>query len=210
MMNGIHTIFVGWVGSSCQYPGHHRPIPAIRTEPNLDFWKRSNFQDISQDLILGRLDGLSFCERIVIESETSLKAEDLEDAILRLAVPRRPVMEVLAELSSTYPIWLVSDYPPDWYASISKEFDPYPFIDENRLIFTAACQLNRLIPDLYYLLVQKVNQEMNACMMVTGTSSHSVEAVKHGLTTEIFIDAFRLRRSFVLRKMLPGSDPRSS
>jgi FMN phosphatase YigB (HAD superfamily) len=211
MMNGINAIFC-WLGGVIvsTIPDIVAQCMHTQTGLSLDFWKRAKIQDLSQDLMLGQLNSLSFCERVVLESETSLKAMDLEHAILELAAPRLPVLEVLAELPSAYPIWLVADYPPDWFTQISREYNAYSFINADRLIFTADCQLTRLIPDVFYLLARKANLEMNACMMVTGNSTLSVEAVKHGLTTEIFIDAFRLRRSFVLRKMLPGPDPRSS
>lgn len=203
-MSGINTIFC-WLGGVIAPTIPEIVVHQLHNQAGskIDFWKRTAIQELSQDLVLGRLGGLTFCEWAVKASETSLKAEYLEDALIRSATPRMPVLQVLAELPEAYQFWLISDYPPEWFVRISIGLNIYPFIDANRLIFTAECQLTRLIPDIFYLLVHKVNQDMDACMMVTGISAHSIEAVKHGLSTEIFIDAFRLRRSFVLRKMLP-------
>ena len=203
-MSGINTIFC-WLGGVIMPTIPEIVVQQLYTQAglNLDFWKRTAIQELSQDLIIGRMVGLTFCEKAIKHSETSLDAKDLEDAIISSATPRTPVLQVLAELPEAYQLRLISDYPPEWFTRISTELKPNPFTDVHRSIFTADCRLTRLIPDIFYLLVRKVNQDMGACMMVTGISAHSVEAVKHGLSTEIFIDAFRLRRSFVLRKMLP-------
>lgn len=203
-MSTVSTIFC-WLGGVILPT---IPDMAIRSlqDQKLDFWTRTTIRDLAQDLILGKLDGLSYCKRVIEMTGAGITAEDLEEIILRSAPLHTPTLEVVAELPATCQIWLISDYPPNWFSQISARFSAYPFVQEHRLIFTADCQLPRLVPDVFYTLVQKAGQAMDACMMVDGDSARAVEAVKHGLSSEIFINAPRLRLELTLRKMLPRSN----
>ena len=176
-----------------------------RTGLKLDFWTRIAIRDLAQDLTLGRLDGLTYSKRAIDATGANILAKDFEVAILRSATLNTSALDVLAELPASCRIWLVSDYPPSWLAQISRRLAGHSFLDMDRTIFSANYQLHRLVPYIYYLLVQETREEMYHCMMVDADTVRSVEAVKHGLSSEIFTDAPRLRRAFVLRNTIPKS-----
>lgn len=177
-----------------------------QTEAKVGFWLRSTIHELGEDLSLGRLDSLTFCLRVIDATKVKLDARELEAAILSSTTIRTSVLDVLGELSPIRKIWLISDYPRNWFIQIAAPLNSCPFIHPDRLLFPAEYQLPRLAPDLFYLMVRKTHSGMDACMMVDGMSARAVEAVRHGLSSEIFIDTPRLRREFVLRKMLAESD----
>jgi len=206
-MGTIRTIFC-WLGGVI--------LPAIpelaihgcqdRSGMSLDYWTRIAIRDLAQELTLGRLDGDTYCERVIQMTGADLPAKELVDAIVGSAILDPSPLEVLAEVGMDREFWLIADYPRNWYTSISAQFTPYTFLQPERSMFTADLGLSQLIPDIFPAVVQKAAVDMKTSLLVDGDTVHAVEAVKHGLQAEIYTSAPRLRRYFTLRKMLPRMD----
>jgi len=169
----------------------------------IDFRTRTIFWRLAEELYLGKIDGRSFCRGVVEAAGIRVTPERLEGKLLSAALPHIPALEVLAQLPSDYRIWLVSDYPREWFGGLSSKLERYPFFSPERLIFTADYRLEKLVPEIFPLLVRDAGQPRESCVLIDGDSARAVEAVKCGLPAELYVDAFRLRRSFLLRKMLP-------
>lgn len=203
-MAKIQTIFF-WLGGVITQTIPEVVARGLYCHPieKVNIQARLHLRELVEDLYLGRMTGLSFCERAIEASGISFAAEELE-AMIKDTVPlRASVLEVIKELPDTYQLWLISDYPPDWYGAIAERFGLSAYFPEDRLIFTSGCGLPRIVPNIFYYLVRQADQPMEACLMIDGRSARAVEAVKHGLPSAIFVDARRLKLDFILRRMLP-------
>lgn len=112
------------------------------------------------------------------------------------------VWVVIDELSHSFDLWLISDQPQDRLARIPD----YAHIEryfKNQILFIPELGLAPLLPDLFYLASQQCNHPLSSCLLVTSDQRTATIAVNHGLNAIIFVDAFRLRREFNLRGLLP-------
>jgi hypothetical protein len=202
-MEDLTTIFC-WTGGviSPTVPDVTLQWIAERKGQKVDFWTRKAIRESAEDLYVGELAGRPFCQMVKEITGISIDAEDIEAAVLKGLRIRKHVVEVLALLPPIYKIWLISDYPPEWFEIISVQLTPYPFINKERPIFTAEFKLARLVPNIYPLLIRRADQELGSCMLLDGDSFRAVESVKFGLSATIFVDESRLRREFALRKIL--------
>jgi hypothetical protein len=205
-MSSITTVFC-WAGGVLLPAIPDLAIQLIQNEDAnpVDFWQRKSIRDLAEDLFLGKLNGPSFCQRLIKETGALMSPEDLEAAHLDKAVPQIGVLEVLAELQSRYEIRLISDYPLAWFERLADRFTAFPFIHTEQVIFTNELGLTHLVPDIFPLLPQAAHQHLKSCMLVDRDSRRAVEAVRYGLSAAILIDPFRFRREFILRKMLLAS-----
>jgi len=203
-MKKIHAVFV-WLGGVITETVSEAASRQLYAQPaeKITIETRLQLRELAQELALGRLTGPSFCRQAIEATRSTLSAEDLAAGIQENVTARSSVLEMIKELPETYQRWLISDYPPKWFGSIAERLGLFSWFDENRLIITAAARLSRITPDIFYYLAHQTGQPLTACLMIDGVSARAVEAVKHGLDTAIFVDARRLRREFVLRRMLP-------
>ena len=204
-MGSISTVFC-WVGGVITPSLSETLIHVLQSDTGVtvDFGRRALIQKLTQDFVLGKIDFRFFCEQIDEIVQGSFTVNALESAILESIEVRLPVVEVLCDLPTTYQVWLISDYPPEWFTLISKEIHQFPLVHPDRLIFIRDSSLLRLIPDVFYYVVRKANKDISDCMLISADSKQTVEAIRHGFSSEVFVDARRLRKEFNLRKMLPA------
>lgn len=164
---------------------------------------RVQLRQIAEDLYLGRSNAKVFCQQAIEVAGVALLPAQLEARLKANARLRDSVLEVISSLPDTYDIWLVSDYPPEWYESIQAWTALSTLFDKERVVFTSRCCLPRMVPDIFYYLVRQAGRSMDTCLIVDGMPARAVQAVRHGLSSAIFVDAEPLRREFILRRMLP-------
>jgi FMN phosphatase YigB (HAD superfamily) len=98
--------------------------------------------------------------------------------------------------------WLIVDYPQDWFYPIADRLDIVSRFSEENIFFTASSGLTRLAPDIFYHIVQRSRLPMEACMVVDAVTPRAVQAIRHGLTSTIFVSSWRLTRDFKLRQLI--------
>jgi hypothetical protein len=172
-------------------------------DPKINFQTRLNLQALCEDLSLGRINRHAFCSRVVELVALNIPIENFETQLKKLFSVRTPVLDVIKSLPASYQIWLILDIPQEWYQSLEDRFSLRIFFPEDRLIFTTSAHAHRLDPDIFYYISRIANQPIDACVIVDGHSSRAVHAVRHGLSSTIFVDTRRLIRDFTLRGMLP-------
>ncbi len=201
-MSKIHAVFF-WFG------GVLAPsIPEVmaRTLFNLPLEKvnvqaRLRMLQLTTDLGLGCISAQEFCDILIQEYNHALTVEGLETAIKNAVELRRDVLDVIADLPGDVERWILCDYPKEWYESArhGSVNDGLP----DRALFTSEGRLSRLTPDIFYHLSRASGHPLNTCLMIDQMTPRAVDAIKHGLHAAIFVDSWRLRREFVLRRMLP-------
>jgi hypothetical protein len=204
-MGTTSTVFC-WVGGVITPSISETVIEVLRRNhpDRVDFGKRALIYAQTQEFIFGKIDFPIFCRKVNEIIQGSHPANEVESAILDSIQVRLPVIEVLCELPPVHRIWLISDFPPEWFTRIANEIGPILSIPSDRVVFVRDAKLVRLIPDLYDYLVRTANEDISDCMMISADSKLTVEAIRHGLSSEVFVDARRLRKEFKLRKMLPA------
>ncbi|MBL8153797.1 MAG: hypothetical protein JNM70_06400 [Anaerolineae bacterium] len=174
-----------------------KPIASVDIQPRL------GLRAAIEQLALGHLQPLDFCQQVVEISGVALTAPALEAALLERLRLRDDVSPILADLPAPVARWLVTGLPRRWIeATVSQPLQK--LIPPDRWLFTAEIGLPRLIPDLFAAWIDRAGLPMSACMIVDAITPNAVEAIRHGLHSAIYVDARRLRREFVLRRMLPA------
>jgi beta-phosphoglucomutase-like phosphatase (HAD superfamily) len=206
-MGKMNTIFF-WLGGVLSETVPEITIQVLSSQlaGRINFQTRLLLQGMAQELSLGQIDSQLFCRRSVESNGINISIDDLETQIKTAVTVRTSVLEVIEHLPEAYQIWLIADYPPEWYQSFAERLNLNPYFPEDRLIFTARSHLKRIDPDIFYHIVQQADQPIDACVMVDGISGRAVHAVRHGLSSIIFVDATRLIREFTLRGILPMHD----
>lgn len=204
-MAKIQTVFF-WLGGVIAETIPEVTARVLYNQPieKLDIQTRLRFRKFAQELCLGRMTGMAFCQEVSRDNRVALSAEALESAIKEGVRTRSSVLEVLAELCHAYQPWLISDYPPEWYEAIEARVRLSTYFSKDHLVFTSSCQLTRMVPDLFYYLAWRANQPIEACLVIDGIPKRAVQALQHGVPSAIFVNADRLKFEFVLRRMLPS------
>jgi hypothetical protein len=169
----------------------------------VDMATRLRMRQLEADLSVGRITAQQFCQSLIHENGVSLAAEGLEARVKQTIHLRSDVLAEVEALPSDVERWIICDYPRDWYEAAVNGSRLSANIAADRVVFTAECRLTRLIPDMFYKIVHCAGHSMDTCLMIDAVTPRSVEAIKHGLHAAIYVDAWRLKREFILRRMVP-------
>jgi FMN phosphatase YigB (HAD superfamily) len=202
-MQAIKAIFF-WMGGVIIQPIPELVVKELYDQPieYIDFQNRLYLRELAQQLYIGQIDGRAYCLMAVQQCQSALEAKDLETKIIHGASLQPLILEIVDSLPTTYQRWLISDYPPEWFRPIAQRLDLFSRFQEDRIIFTSTCGLTRLVPDIFYHVVHQSNQSLKDCVIIDSVTPRAIQAVRHGLSSTIFVDAKRLKKDFSLRKML--------
>jgi len=202
-MQAIKAIFF-WMGGVIIQPIPELVVKELYDQPieYIAFQNRLYLRELAQELYIGQIDGRAYCLMTVQQCQSALEAEDLETRIIQRAALQPLILETVDSLPTAYPRWLISDYPPEWFRPIAERLDLFSRFQEERIVFTSTCGLPRLVPDIFYHVVHQSNQSVKDCVIIDSVTPRAIQAVRHGLSSTIFVDAKRLKRDFSLRKML--------
>lgn len=203
-MSERNNIFF-WLGGVLTESLHEITMQVLSSEldAKINFQTRLNLQALCEHLSLGWINESDFCSRVVESVALDVPIDKFETRLKKSFSVRIQVLDVIESLPDSYQIWLISDIPQEWYQSLEDRFNLRTFFPEDRLIFTDSAHAQRLDPDIFYYVTWVANRPIDTCVIVDGLSSRAVHAVRHGLSSTIFVDTRRLIRDFTLRGMLP-------
>lgn len=164
--------------------------------------ERNQIKQLADDLTLGLLSQKEYCQKVIECSNLDITSQALETEILKACLLREPLITLMNELSPSFDLWMISDYPSAWFEDILLKEPLLNQIVGNRIIFVPELKLKRMVPDIFYHVTQRADSQMNECLVVDGVSARAVEAVKHGLQTTIYVYQERLEHELALRKIL--------
>lgn len=168
--------------------------------PNL--FAISGFRKLCADFGIGKLGDLDFCEAITNQvssgsSPVSLRLKMIEE--LSQLIPG--VLEPIQNLKSHYQKWLVVDLPQAWFRQISQSLQLETIFPLERTIFLAESHLPQMIPDAFDYLPRQAGLDRKKCLLLDEDSRRSIQALNHGLPAAVIMNAQRLEKEFLLRKM---------
>lgn len=164
---------------------------------------RVEIRDRVLELLLGRIDGTAFCQRVLEMTQAPLDEAELVAQIQLAVKPIPGVLEVVKELQGEYGLWLLAHCPRAWLSPIAKHLEILRLFPGQSILVCPDLGLGRLLPDVFYLAAQQAAKPIEACLLVAPQSAITTAAVNIGLNSIIFTDAYRLRRELGLRKLLP-------
>lgn len=128
--------------------------------------------------------------------------DELQVRLCRNAMVTPSVLETLDKLPVKYERWLIVDFPRDWFNAIQQRLGLGEFFSLDRTLFTSELGLTHLVPEIFSQTTSRSGYPRNEIILVDGDTPRAVQAVREGYSATIFIDARRLKRDFVLRKLI--------
>ena len=184
-------------------------MPAVLLKAVLEAGGSSNnlsaligFQALDDQLTLGLINDLEYCQTICNEMHLKIKPEGLNEKILAAIKPNRFVYEIINLLPEKFQHWLIVDYPANCFNQISESLEVHRFFPLERMIFLPKCGLKNITPDLFSYLPNHINMPIDRCLLIDENSKRVIKALNYGLPSVIFVDAQRLEREFILRKII--------
>lgn len=160
-----------------------------------------------EGLITGKIEGAAFCQALGESVGTKDSPAALHDRILGGITPNRGVIEIARLLPEAIQPWLVVDLPVNWFERIAGQLGVKDCFAPEQIIFLPASRLPRLIPDVFYLMAFQAQLSMQECLLIDASTRRSVQALNHGLSTELYVDNRRLERMFIMRKFIDQPFP---
>jgi hypothetical protein len=157
---------------------------------------------MADELSLGLRSTRSYCESVIKITSSNLDVITLDELIPRRASLNEPVMNLINSIPEKYEKWLVSDYPESWYQDIASRVDLSSQFPTNRTIFTSQGSLEEMVPGVFDYIVRASDHSIDECVLIDSVSSRAVEAVRHGLSSIIYVYPDRLEHEFALRGIL--------
>lgn len=166
---------------------------------SVDVHTRINLRAAGEALALGQIDAAEFCARAVEICASTLTPAECEASLRAALVPREDVRAIVRELPAHVAQWVLCGLPREWVDMAALAPDTMP----ERWLFTQEMHLPHLTPEVFAAWTTRAGLPLRACLMFDAETPRAVEAVKRGLHAAIYVDPKRLRREFILRRMLP-------
>jgi len=166
-------------------------------------WKPA-IDPLAVDLILGLIEPGDYCKSVIWACSGKIAREELEARILVRARVRTDVLSVIRRIPAGYEKWLISDFPPPWFAELSDRALIAEIFSPDRMVYTSQLGIKRLNPDIYSSVPAAAKHKMNECIMVDGGSRRAVEGIKRGLVSIIYVYPAQLAHELALQKIIAG------
>jgi hypothetical protein len=158
-------------------------------------------------LATGRMDDLAFCQALGKAFGAKSSPAELRDRILDGMIPNQGAFEVARMLPEAIQRWLVVDLPAKWFERVDWLLGLHACFPPERRISLPASYLERLIPDVFDHLAIQAQLPLQECLLIDASTRRAVQALNHGLSTELYVDNRRLERALVLRNIIDRPQP---
>lgn len=160
---------------------------------------QQQIRDLIEDLSLGKITSMEYCEQAIARCESSMTVSGLNRLIIDTASLQQPVVDMVVEIPDAYERWLIVDFPVDWFSELAKRLKIFSIFLENRVIFTEALKIQRMVPEVFYHLPSRAGRSQDDCIVIDPVSARAVEAMKHGLATIIYVYPERLKHELAMQ-----------
>ena len=198
-----NSIFV-WVGGVITEKISEITMQILRSKQGFEgtTLQRSEITKLADELSLGLVSTNAFCKGVIRATNSDLDEETLEDLIPRNATLNTPVIDLVSSISRNYEKWLISDYPESWFQKISSRLDLSSQYPNERIIFVSHGGLKKIVPDVFDYISLISQRSLDECLLIDSMYSRAVGAVRHGLSSIIYVYPERLEHEFALRGIL--------
>ena len=166
-----------------------------------------NFAAQVEGLATGTIDGLAFCQALNQSAGIKGSPAALRDQILDCIIPNPGVIKATHILPEPIQRWLVVDLPVEWFEKIAGQLELLTCFVPERIILLPTSKLQRLIPNVFDHLAIQAQLPLQQCLLIDASHRRAVQALNHGLSTELYVDNRRLERALILRKLIDRLQP---
>lgn len=203
-MTNIGAVFY-WMGGVITYPLQILIDKAILAcgQSDSDLFSSDKFANSCDSFMLGNLDEYSFFQLICQIIGSKCSPEELRITTIGLLSQVSGTYQTINLLSATIQRWLIVDYPRSWLDQVRNPLAISSCFKDENLLFLQENHLNRLVPNVFDLMLKQSKLAKNQCLLVDNSSHRIVSAFDYGLQAIIFVDARRLEREYCMRKLVP-------
>jgi len=173
----------------------------------LNPYRFQSFQQHSEDLILGRLDGTAFCQALCDWALPGCSGVDLENRILAQAIVDDRILELIQGLPVRYARWVIVDLPSPWFLALTDRKKIIDCFSDEKVLLLSEAGLPHVMPDLLDTLADRARQPMSRCLLLAQNAHRTIQALNYGMPAAVITDASRLKRELILRNMIVQFDP---
>ena len=166
-----------------------------------------NYKTQVEGLITGRVDDLTFCQALCESARVKESPAALRDRVLEGVTPNPGAIAAARLLPPSIQRWLVVDLPQGWFERISGRLMVGACFTPEQMIYLPASRLPRLMPEVFYLLASQAHLSIQECLLIDASARRAVQALKHDLSTELYVDNRRLERMFVMHGFIDRPQP---
>lgn len=164
--------------------------------------QRCEILKLADELSLGLRSTHSYCERVIKTTNSRLDVYALEELIPAKISLNKPVINLINSIPEKYEIWLISDYPDPWFQDIVSREEFSSQFSADRTIFTSQGDLKKMVPEVFDYIIRASGHSLDECVLIDSVSSRAVAAVRHGLSSIIYVYPDKLDHEFALRGIL--------
>jgi FMN phosphatase YigB (HAD superfamily) len=177
-------------------------ILKAQSKEDLEAGTRDEVYNQVLSLSLGTTDGGFLCDRLYEMSKGSVSGDQFLRSILHIKAPDSGLLRVIDELSESYEVYLISQYPRDWLEVLLNRLNGNEWFKKKNILYCREGGLKKLIPDLFHFILRSTRNKMESCLYIDKRSEYLSAGLRMGFHAIVYVDAVRLRREFVLRGML--------
>ena len=166
---------------------------------------RNEIYNLVHCLKLGMIDVDLFRKGIFKISKETISEGEFFDYFLNVRRSDRKLMQIMDKLRENYDLYLISQYPREWFEYLLNHFNDVKLFKNINVIYSTEGNLQKLFPDIFYLMRNFTGKSMEDCILVDVKADYLSNALRMGMNAVVYVDSFRLQREFVLRKMLENS-----
>lgn len=189
-------------------------IPEILSKVLLDSGKQDvnllalpNFQKLCDELTIGKIDELKFCNAICEMTGLKMKPKIFQEKILDAVSLNASVKRIINLLPENYDRWLVVDFPKSWFDHVSQNQAVSASFFQDNIVLLSKSKLMNVIPDVFYHLAYCAHVPLDEGLWIDASAKRTVEALNQGMQAAVFVDPRRLEREFTMRYFVTLPQP---
>lgn len=150
---------------------------------------------------LGQCGDAAFWNTLGAQALSDLSPAELSRQFNNLMRLNQETLDVLASLPKTYRQFLLCDLPGGPPRGVGAL---YP---SDHILQLSQMGMPRLIPDIFERMARQTGFPLIECLFMDADPKRAVQTIRYRTSVEWVVNPWRLRRAFVLRRMLDQPAP---
>jgi hypothetical protein len=154
---------------------------------------RQKFQALHRDLVIGKINGDTYCQQAAEVSGVKTSSGNLVQSILEKSVLHQDFFDIYQQIAPEHDPKVIVDIPQIWFDQIVSHWKLAGNFPKDRLIITEQFNLQRIYPDIFYFIPQAIGKRMDECLLVDPQQMRAVAAHKLGLASATYVYPRRMK-----------------
>jgi hypothetical protein len=177
-------------------------VISINADKKVDLNTRIAVRGIVEDITLGHLSPLEYCQWMIDAGGSQLQVVDLESRLIDRMGLNPGVVQVIQEVPETFQKWLLLDYPTAWLEQCHDAEELAQHFPLDRRILASSLKAKQFGPEFYSAVPKQVEFQLSDCLLVDADSARAVSAIRQGLASLIYVYPEHLKHEFALQGII--------